>query len=243
MGLDDDTPRLPADLLALIDDFNAERDARTKHFEDLKMSAEHDFMAKLSMDAFGEDWQASQFWYNDATANALAEALLDDVQADANIAIVSAPSVYVAMRNILAKRGESTSRLHVKLLEFDKRFEVLGEDFVPYDFQQPLKVPPSLNSAFDRIIVDPPFLSDDCQAKTALTVRYLARDWSKDGLKMISCTGERMGETMEKLYGKVGVQETDFDVVHAKGLSNEFRCYANFEGPFWKWALRRVSSY
>jgi hypothetical protein len=39
-----------------------------------------------------------------------------------------------------------------------------------------------------------------------------------------------------KLYGKVGVKTTDYDIKHAKGLSNEFRTYANFECEAWKWA-------
>lgn len=55
-----------------------------------------------------------------------------------------------------------------------------------------------------------------------------------------------------KLYGKVGVKTTDYDIKHAKGLSNEvsicescskhvltakkFRTYANFECDSWKWA-------
>ena len=40
-----------------------------------------------------------------------------------------------------------------------------------------------------------------------------------------------------KLY--VGTQTTTFEPQHAKGrLSNEFRCYANFECKSWKWKLR-----
>lgn len=232
---DDDVPRLPADTLALLQEFNAEKDARTKHFEDLKTSAEEDFQAKLSMDAFTEDWNASQFWYNESTARALAQQLLDGADSNTSIAIVSAPSVYVALRNLLAEQEQSVPKPPIKLLEFDKRFEIVGADFVPYDFWQPLKLPPMLRGAFDRIICDPPFLSDDCQAKTALTVRFLAKDWSQEGLRLISCTGERMGAMMERLYGRMGMKETDFDVVHAKGLSNEFRCYANFECGAWSW--------
>lgn len=39
-----------------------------------------------------------------------------------------------------------------------------------------------------------------------------------------------------KLYGKVGTKTTNYEIKHAKGLSNEFRCYANFECGDWKWA-------
>ena len=39
----------------------------------------------------------------------------------------------------------------------------------------------------------------------------------------------------DKLYGKVGAWTTTYEIEHAKGLSNEFRCYANFECDAWKW--------
>jgi len=38
-----------------------------------------------------------------------------------------------------------------------------------------------------------------------------------------------------KLYDKIGVRPTDFDPRHSNGLSNEFRCYANFVGDAWQW--------
>jgi myosin-crossreactive antigen len=43
-------------------EFYTERDTREKQFEDLKAKAEDDFEGKLSMEAFTEDWNASQFW-------------------------------------------------------------------------------------------------------------------------------------------------------------------------------------
>jgi hypothetical protein len=41
---------------------------------------------------------------------------------------------------------------------------------------------------------------------------------------------------MSKLYRAVGLRTTEYEVAHAKGLSNEFRCYANFECGEWAWA-------
>ena len=58
---DDDLPRLPADTLKLLQDFNQENDKQAKRFEDLKNQSENAFQTedsndKLSMDLFGEDW-------------------------------------------------------------------------------------------------------------------------------------------------------------------------------------------
>jgi hypothetical protein len=44
-----------------------------------------------------------------------------------------------------------------------------------------------------------------------------------------------METLIQKLYAKVGTRTTTFEPKHAKGLSNEFRCYANFECEAWNW--------
>ena len=55
------------------------------------------------------------------------------------------------------------------------------------------------------------------------------------GQRLIVCTGERMETLINKLYKPFGVKTTDYEPVHARGLSNEFYCYANFECEKWKW--------
>ncbi|KAK3207166.1 hypothetical protein GRF29_103g56464 [Pseudopithomyces chartarum] len=232
---DDDGPiakqrsQLSSSTLSALQDFYGERDARAKQFEDLKAQAEDEFEGKLSMDAFTEDWNASQFWYSDATATTLARHLLSGATSSSRIAVVSAPSVFIQIKNLLAT-GEYGSP-KVTLLEYDSRFGVFKE-FVPYDFEAPMKLPAELKGAFDRIICDPPFLSED----SALTVRFLAKSWTgAEALRLLVCTGERMESLITKLYSKVGTRTTSFEVEHAKGLSNEFRCYANFESEDWKW--------
>jgi len=44
-----------------------------------------------------------------------------------------------------------------------------------------------------------------------------------------------MEALVNKLYRPQGIATTTFEPAHAKGLSNEFRCYANFEGDSWTW--------
>jgi tRNA1(Val) A37 N6-methylase TrmN6 len=69
-----------------------------------------------------------------------------------------------AMLTIEQNSGEVKCRPQIKLLEFDERFAVFKE-FVPYDFEKAIKLPPELKGSFDAIICDPPFLSQDCQTK------------------------------------------------------------------------------
>jgi hypothetical protein len=60
--------------------------------------------------------------------------------------------------------GEHKCRPEIKLLEIDERFGVFKE-FVRYDFEKAIQLPAEMKGAFDRIICDPPFLSEDCQTK------------------------------------------------------------------------------
>ena len=60
--------------------------------------------------------------------------------------------------------GKYEYRPQIKLLEYDDRFAVFKE-YVKYDFEKAMNLPSELKGSFDRIICDPPFLSQDCQTK------------------------------------------------------------------------------
>ena len=93
------------------------------------------------------------------------------------VACISCPTLYQKLR-VLKPSGVSAV-----LLEFDSRFEKYGADFIHYDYNNPLELPANFEKAFDLVIIDPPFLSDECLQKTAQTVRFLVKD------KIILCTG------------------------------------------------------
>lgn len=71
----------------------------------------------------------------------------------------------------------------VKLLEYDRRFEKYDDDFVFYDYNEPLELPAELQTMFDLVVADPPFLSEECLIKTAETIKFLSKD------KVLLCTG------------------------------------------------------
>ncbi|KAK5016630.1 Protein-lysine N-methyltransferase efm5 [Cryomyces antarcticus] len=180
---DDEIPQLSAGALDALKEFYGERDGRQRQFEDLKAQAEDEYEGNpLTMEPFTEDWNASQFWYNDATATALAEQLLDGATNDSCIAVVSAPSVFIQLKNIV-NSGRHPAHPQMYLLEYDERFAVFKKEFVFYDFEHPMRLPgkklhsnkphvlnlicspADLKGKFNRIICDPPFLSADCQTK------------------------------------------------------------------------------
>ncbi|KAI1175319.1 putative N6-adenine methyltransferase-domain-containing protein [Nemania sp. FL0916] len=189
---------------------------------------------ELSIHTFTEDWNESQFWYSDETANLLAAQLLDGTDDDSVIAVVSTPSAFVALKKILSAPGYSGPNPKTYLLEHDHRFAVFPE-FVFYDFAQPFKLPANLKGSVDRMICDPPFLSEDCQTKMAMTLNWLARVRSRPNPSRVAiCTGERMEDLVLRLYRSLGVKTTSYEPAHP-GLKNEFCCYANFECEAWRW--------
>ncbi|KAF3216238.1 hypothetical protein TWF191_009067 [Orbilia oligospora] len=258
--MEDDDLQLSASTLSALQEFMQEKDARQKRFEELKSQAEADDeerksaatgnAAAVTMEDFEADWNASQFWYDEGTSRALAEELVEGVGEDDHVALVSAPSVFVKLKNLM--KDGLVPKCNIHLFEYDNRFALFGPEFTFYDFNEPLKLPLKFKGFFDRVLVDPPFLSEECQTKAAITVRWLAKSWAgivgdntgrpdaigsrqQQQQRIIVCTGERMKDVVNKMYSKAGVRCTEFEVRHAQGLSNEFRCYANFESERLKW--------
>jgi len=227
--------QLDPSTLAALSEFYAERDEVETQHADLRAQYGHeDYDGPLSMDVFEENWNESQFWYNERTATTLAEQMLHGATDETRIAVISTPSTYIALRNLLQNdlRYKEKIRPLISLLEYDQRFSILRNDFVPYDFNEPTKLPVSLQAKFDCIIVDPPFLSDECQSKFADTVKWLHNP--EKTLRLMICTGETMEALNHKLYSEFGLHTTTFFPEHTHDLRNEWRCYANFECEAWK---------
>uniref|UniRef100_A0A8D8DS20 Protein-lysine N-methyltransferase CG9154 n=1 Tax=Culex pipiens TaxID=7175 RepID=A0A8D8DS20_CULPI len=84
---DDDDCRLPADTLAVLQEFLKEKELR----EQAEQSRE-----KTGTD-FEEDWQLSQFWYNTSTKEKLASVVRHfrkSLGDGLRVALLSAPSLY-----------------------------------------------------------------------------------------------------------------------------------------------------
>ncbi|XP_030377632.1 protein-lysine N-methyltransferase CG9154 [Scaptodrosophila lebanonensis] len=208
----DDDLTLPADTMAILNEFLAERAQR-------EQEEEQRIVNKTGKDAhFEEDWQLSQFWYSESTkvsiGKVVATLLTEAGATDFRIALLSCPSLYATIKDIHG---------NVNIFEYDQRFGAYGTDFVHYDFNAADEdYLQNYHNSYDLVIADPPFLSEECISKMSVIIRNLQRTSES---KVIFCSGE----VVEKwLTACLPVRKCQFQPEHERNLGNEFVSYANF---------------
>ncbi|KAM8749917.1 EEF1A lysine methyltransferase 1 [Acanthopagrus schlegelii] len=206
---DDDVPTLSAHTLAALQEFYNE----TRTAQDHGTTPSDQF----TVGAVEEDWRMSQFWYSDETAAKLAEEVIREAGEGGRIACVSAPSVYQKLKQGVV---DGSDRVSSVVLEYDRRFAAYGDDFIFYDYNEPLSFAASVApQSFDIVLADPPYLSEECLSKVAQTIKYLSKG------KVLLCTGAIMEDLAKNL---LDAKMCDFLPKHNKNLSNEFRCFVNY---------------
>ncbi|XP_037042252.1 protein-lysine N-methyltransferase CG9154 [Bradysia coprophila] len=218
---EDDDIVLPPDTLAFLQEFLAEKAEREKQESLLLNGGTADKVDGIRFSAFEEDWQLSQFWYNDATKqtlSAVCKKLINNSDSQTKIALLSCPSLYDSIRKL-------DDAIIVRLFEFDRRFSCYGQDFVFYDYKSVTDNPEYMSEyhqQFDIVLMDPPFLSEECISKLAQTVKLI----SKPTAKLILCSGEVVEEWASKY---LGLKKCLFQPEHERNLGNMFASYANFQ--------------
>jgi hypothetical protein len=214
---DDDTPCLSSKTLALLADFYAEQD-RQKLDNSIKID---------------ENWQLSQFWYTSDTARCLVDEcisaaiqLQQHTSTDTlSIGCISCPTLIDAFNSHEYVRN---GRIIVRLFEFDHRFaNRYSNQFIDYDYRQPLDISTDWHNYFDVIIADPPFIADECIVKMAQTIRLISK--SRDSTRIIICTGIIMQPMLERL---LSMHRCVFEPKHVNNLANQFACFANYKTQF-----------
>jgi hypothetical protein len=102
-----------------------------------------------------------------------------------------------------------------------QRVQALG-NFTYYDYKAPDDVPEGLHHSFGVVVADPPYLSQECLQKTAVTMRLLAKDVERSRFYLL--TGAVMREPAAQL---LGLRPATFRPQHKNKLGNEFCLFTN----------------
>jgi EEF1A lysine methyltransferase 1 len=112
----------------------------------------------------------------------------------------------------------------VYLFEYDDRFAVYDQHFVQYDYTKASMsnyLDQHINQ-FDIIILDPPFLSEECIENMSKIIKKVA---TQDA-KIVLCSGKKVKD-WAKTY--LDLDQCKFEPEHERNLGNEFASYANFD--------------
>ncbi|XP_053673910.1 protein-lysine N-methyltransferase CG9154 [Anopheles nili] len=206
---DDESCVLPADTMLILQQFLEEKALKDRSTE---IDAE-------SAECFEENWQLSQFWYNEATKQKVAFIVKSLQEASGSstykVALLSVPSVF---------KHVSRENHDVILFEYDERFACYGDRFHQYDYNKADEpgYMDMFGNHFDLVIADPPFLSEECIEKVGKIIKKIL----KQNGKIILCSGSVVQHwAMEHM----GVSLCQLKPEHERNLGNEFRSYANFD--------------
>ncbi|EKE38312.1 hypothetical protein ENUP19_0078G0013 [Entamoeba nuttalli] len=177
---------------------------------------------KIDEDGFpliDEDWELSQFWYDKATGDRVIDYIANYVNSIENckVACVSTPSIYRAY----IRNKEKVPNAEFVLFEYDTRFQVFGINFSFYDYKKPTMLKEEYHHQFDLIIVDPPFLSDECDEKVSHTVEFLGKP---KNYQLVFLTGKLAEPYLMKYFP--GISLTDVRIEHEHQLQNSFGCFS-----------------
>ncbi|PVU96498.1 hypothetical protein BB559_002375 [Furculomyces boomerangus] len=220
-------PALSAESLAALQSFYVEKHQKQVEFDLFAKSTQNnpqDDQEPLDpIEIFTEDWQLSQFWYDDKTCDFYVDLARPHLQTNSLILFISSPTAFLRFKKTFPNYE------NVALMEIDDRFSVYKDQFIKYDYLKPLNFPnaQTLKGKASFIIMDPPFLNEDCLTKFAITTRFLSNTNTQTLLST--------GIVMKSLAKKFGLHETNFEPTHRSGLSNKYRAFANFQNDKLKW--------
>ncbi|XP_053666412.1 protein-lysine N-methyltransferase CG9154 [Anopheles marshallii] len=200
---------LPADTMLILQQFLQEK-ALKERSEEAGVEPEG---------CFEENWQLSQFWYNEGTKQKLAFIVRklqeQDFSNTFRVALLSAPS---AFKHVLNENKQAV------LFEFDERFASYGDNFQQYDYNKAFdsEYMDAFAGQFDLVIADPPFLSEECIEKMGAIVKKI----TKQNAKIILCSGAVVRDWAKE---HLGLHMCQFRPEHERNLGNEFCSFANFD--------------
>ncbi|CAM9135585.1 unnamed protein product, partial [Phaeothamnion confervicola] len=111
-----------------------------------------------------QDGNLNQYWYSRATIEAMVAEVVE--HGAGGTAFLSTPSVYFSL--------PENTRSACKCFDIDDKW-ARDPGFVHYDFNRPEDIPETLRSAFDMVVIDPPFITEEVWREYATAARMLLK--------------------------------------------------------------------
>eukprot|EP01098_Paradermamoeba_levis_P008093 TRINITY_DN3365_c0_g1_i1.p1 TRINITY_DN3365_c0_g1~~TRINITY_DN3365_c0_g1_i1.p1 ORF type:complete len:222 (-),score=55.16 TRINITY_DN3365_c0_g1_i1:207-872(-) len=214
MDSDDDDLVLSPHAMAALQDF----------YKEQKQVQQQEALPQESDIKFQENWKLSQFWYSDETSEKISKEVLS-VCPEGKIACLCTPTLF---RHLHTHYPEHRDRIY--LFDIDPRFNVYGDHFVVYDFNEPLKLvsKENLESFFDFIAIDPPYLNPTCYSEVLKTVAFMGKKKTGGELasSLLFLTGRIMREFLSTQFPQL--EECKFSPQHTNNLGNDFGCFTTY---------------
>jgi len=198
---DDDQPQLSAETLKALEEWRQEQEANR------------------AANVNEEDWQLSQFWYNEETSKRLVDEILRILPTNGKCGFIASPTAWKFLR-------QKHPEIDNVLFEYDTRFDTGDQSFVEYDYNdEDLQGKyGSMINTFDVLLIDPPFLSRECFAKVSRLVKLIGK--IDPPCKHIICTGAIQEENIKEFF--TGAQRVTFEPRHERNLMNPFACFVDY---------------
>ncbi|KAH3762337.1 protein-lysine N-methyltransferase N6AMT2 [Pelomyxa schiedti] len=209
----DDLPELSPETAAVLQEFLNMRAQRAIDINSGGVDS-----VDSAIESVEEDWELSQFWYEEDTAQFLAQTAIK-CSHGGRIACVSTPTLFRTLHKMNHPQHLNT------LFEYDRRFSSYRNQFVFFDVNKPKAIPKNLHHKFSFVCADPPFLNPTIVANTIQTMALLAKSSSTPVLLL---TGAVLEESITQITNG-SLKRQPFTPRHSSGrLQNEFGSFANF---------------
>ncbi|CCD12494.1 unnamed protein product [Trypanosoma congolense IL3000] len=177
--------------------------------------------------------ELNQYWYSPNTITALVNEVRHHATA---CAFLSTPSLYFAMAAHDCSSGDHNGTAdevaaHPGLIESSRLFEYDRQwkdeaGFVFYDFHRPEEIPVQYFGAFDYVIADPPFITEDVWVAYVKTSLLLLRD----GGKLLFTTVMENHNMLEGLLdGPLFIAPFRPSIAH---LTYQYVCFTNYKPTY-----------
>jgi hypothetical protein len=171
---------------------------------------------------FSEKEDINQYWFSEATIEFIVQQIIKHTDENSKIAFVSTPSIFFSCDDLIKQKS--------RLFDFDERLMKKHSNAVKFDFNEfsELVKDPEFISAFDYVMIDPPFINEPSWTKYADFVKIISqreKESEKIKAKILTCSIAENKEILKNLLD-LNLKKFQPSIPH---LVYQYNFFANYE--------------